>query len=136
MQCDHYPAGQSASMSNEHRDNYFHFLTDAVFGIVAPGHGLHSWRLVETMLAGSIPVVIGPVMLPLCDVIDWSSFIVHVPDWDIERIPEILASISPSQRVKMQELAIKTYHTYFSTVEKHMEGVWTILRDRILSQRG
>jgi hypothetical protein len=89
------------------------------------------------MLAGAIPVVVGPVLLPLCDIIDWSAFIVHCPDWnDVKLLPGRLRAMSADERARRQALSIATAKKYFSNPTDHMHGLWAILLQRILTKLG
>jgi hypothetical protein len=51
----------------DYHEGYFHALTHSKFGLVLPGHGVHSWRFLDTIRFGGIPVVVGPATLPSCD---------------------------------------------------------------------
>jgi len=55
-------------------------------------------RLVESMMSGSVPVIIsysGKVTLPMNEVIDWSKVVMQIPFGRIPELPFFLSTITP-----------------------------------------
>jgi len=56
------------------------------------GKGPSSWRLFETMRVGRVPVVISDDWVPPPG-IDWDSFVVRMPESDVQQIPSVLLGL-------------------------------------------
>jgi hypothetical protein len=73
---------------------FWRLIRGSVFGLVPRGWGLHSYRLLETMRGGAIPVLVGDgAALPFESVVDWSASAVVVAERNIEGIPARLARL-------------------------------------------
>jgi hypothetical protein len=61
---------------------HFSELSHSKFGLVPRGHGVYSYRLVEVMLSGAIPVIIsnGWVM-PFHDILNWDAFSIRIDEF-------------------------------------------------------
>jgi len=95
--------------------DYINQLKRSIFSLCPRGYGRTSFRLYESMMMGSIPVIISDAWKPpLYDVLDWNEFSLYVDENDISRIPEILATLSDEVRIKMGERAKEVYYEYFS----------------------
>lgn len=84
------------------------------FALAPAGNGLHSSRLMEAVFLGAIPVVAEPnLLLPFCDVVDWSAFSVRVAPERWREIPAILRAISPAELARMQAALAAARVAYF-----------------------
>ena len=112
---------------------YLPLLLESQFTIIMPGEGTHSYRLLEAMSAGSIPVLLGESAAPFRDVIDWDAVAVVQRDVSvagIEALPERLRRISMSERWKMQQRCLEAFHTYLASMEAHLDTLMTVFRRR------
>lgn len=92
------------------------FMQSCKFSLVPRGRGLHSYRLIESMAWGAIPVIVADTyVLPFADIIDWSQFSVVVEEKDIAKLPAILRNYSDTQLDVMRERAWKAYQKHFQS---------------------
>jgi hypothetical protein len=73
------------------------------FGLAPRGYGPSSFRFFEIMEMGIVPVYIhdGDNALPYKDILDYSRFSISIHINDIDRLPDILRSISDEQYMEM-----------------------------------
>ena len=94
--------------------NYHELQLRSRFALAPAGNGLHSSRLMEAVFLGAIPVLAEPeLLLPFCDVVDWSLFSVRVPAERWREIPALLRAITPERLVEMQRQLAHARETYF-----------------------
>jgi len=98
--------------------NYSRLLQQSRFGIAIRGFGLHSFRLVETMSAGAIPIIVADdLVLPFPLHIPWHIFSVRVQESQIHRIPHIVQYLTQNSThvQQMQQLSWYYYRKYFAS---------------------
>ncbi len=60
---------------------------ESKFALIVEGFGYSSFRLVEMMSAGSIPVIcVDHYVLPYADILDWENFSIRVPEHKFEQV--------------------------------------------------
>ena len=97
---------------------YLALLESSSFAFVPRGDAEFSYRLLEVMSAGCIPVVLADgLVLPFDRTIDWSTCSLHVSESKVLELPAMLAGIPPAQISDMQANAAKVYATVFSSLE-------------------
>lgn len=104
-------------------DPFFFFivLSPSSFQSVPPPtsrltrQGLHSYRLVETLGAGAIPVIVADdFVLPFADCLDWSTFSLRLRESQLLQLPDLVRAIPSEQMIRMQENALAAYRRYFA----------------------
>jgi hypothetical protein len=98
------------------RSTYLGELQRSMFCFTPPGTALWSFRLLESIAAGCIPVLFddGDEVLPFEDLIDWESIVVRVPPRKVSKSLEILKAISlPEMRTRLKAVsAVQPYLLY------------------------
>ena len=88
-------------------DEFIDMTNSSTFTIAPRGYGYTSFRLYESIQAGSIPVYIweGICVLPYQDKIDWGEFCVIIHSSMITCLPEILKKCDvPKMQAKLKEV--------------------------------
>lgn len=80
--------------------HYHELMARSLFTLCPAGYGRWSFRMIEALLNGSIPVIISDdYVLPMSDKIDWQNYCVVLPEKDLFDIDKILSAI-PIERTK------------------------------------
>ena len=96
--------------------DYQELMENSTFSLVPRGCGFNSYRLVEAMSYGSIPVIISDgFVLPFQEIIDWTMISIQVPEKNIPSIPMILEAISDERIQSMRKNLHKVYQKHFSS---------------------
>jgi hypothetical protein len=100
------------------REDYLGLLARSRFGLCPRGYGRTSFRLMEVMHAGCVPVYIhaGDAWLPYQDLLDWSEFCVLVDYRNLEGLHDVLAAM-PEARVKAMARRAKEVCDHSFTME-------------------
>lgn len=110
--------------------DYADFMKRAVFGAAPRGDNLFSYRFVEVLAAGAIPVVhANQWVWPLAPIIPWTNCCaVDIPEQDVNDTLEILQRLDRNQRCRMRQNAARIYNQYFRTSQGTMEGIMDALQ--------
>lgn len=110
---------------------YVDLLARSRFTIIAPGEGSHSYRLLEALHAGSIPVVLGHVALPFPHVVPWDAIALQLPvvtPHSLQALMHDLSSMSASSVNTMQATGQSVYFSVFSSLALHVDALVHELR--------
>ena len=95
------------------RLSYRDLMSRSVFTLCPAGYGRWTFRMIESLLCGSIPVILSDdYVLPFADKIDWSKYVIVVPENDLLKLPEILKSISSEKIKEMQQNIFQNKHLF------------------------
>ena len=96
---------------------YAALLAASLFAFVPRGDAEFSYRLLEVMSFGCIPIVVSDgLVLPFDRTVRWSDFSIHIPEQQIGHIPHLLTSIPRERARAMQRHVASTYAEYFSSM--------------------
>lgn len=89
---------------------------NSIFTLAPRGYGPTSFRLLEAMQMGSIPIYVSDYhWLPFAEEINWSEICLMVKDDNIENIPYLVDKILENgEHIKMKEKLRNIYDIYFS----------------------
>lgn len=99
------------------RREYVENLLGSDYALAIKGDGNYSYRFYEALSLGRIPVLLDTdCVLPLEDEIDYDSFVVRVPYYDLYHLDQIVSehysSVSEKQFAAMQQKARHAFEQY------------------------
>lgn len=117
---------------NYERYDYHDLLANSTFCLVPRGRRVGSYRFLETLEYGCIPVSMSNGWdLPFAEVIDWSKFSVSLDERMLLQVPNVIRSFSEREILQMRQQSLFVFHAYFSSVQKIIHTTFEILRERI-----
>ena len=108
--------------------DYLDLIANSTFCLVPRGRRLATYRFLEVLKYGCIPVVFNDSwVLPFDQIIDWKKIVVTVDGSDFHRLPQILADFSPIDISRYRILGRYIYESYFSSIEQIIQTTLEIL---------
>ena len=108
------PRWWTPTVSQQKLEEFINITQRSWFTLCPRGYGLQSFRIFETLQLGSIPIFVYDIeWFPFKEFIDWTTFCVCVHEKDINRIPDIINSISIEDRKKLIKNGQKAYKEIF-----------------------
>lgn len=125
------------------RYDYETLLQNSTFCLVPRGRRLGSFRFLEALQAGCIPVLLSNSwVLPFQSKIDWSQAVVWADERLLLQVPDILRSISPSKVFALRQQSQIIWERYMSSIEKIVfttfevsDGLWLLFRYTVYSKQ-
>lgn len=116
------------------RYDYKKLLYNATFCLVPRGRRLGSFRFLETLQAGCIPVLLSNGWeLPFGEVIDWKKAAVWADERLLFQVPSIVHGLSQPEIFAMRQQTQFLWEAYFSSMDKIINTVLEIVKDRVKS---
>lgn len=121
--------------TDESRYDSFDFddlMSQSTFCLTPRGRRLGSFRFLESLAKGCIPVVLSDGWVwPFADVIDWSKAALQVEEAWLPQVVDYLREIEGPVIEEMRRNCIKLYERYFSTTKKIVLNALEIIEMRI-----
>ncbi|BAD79642.1 hypothetical protein syc1452_c [Synechococcus elongatus PCC 6301] len=112
---------------------YTDLIARSRFSVAPRGHDIFSYRLLEVMAGGAIPVILADDwVLPFSELLDWSEFSLSVAEDRCWELPQLLQAISTDQWQVMQQHLQQVYQHYFYSLARQVQTLWQILDQRSL----
>ncbi len=114
--------GRVDALKGIYDKEYSNLLDNSIFGIVAKGDALFSYRLLETISRGAIPLVVSDGwVLPFDRTIDWNKCSLRFHQEAIDSIPYVVNNLEEDVILRMQENSIKNYNNFFKDIRSIMQ---------------
>ncbi|KAJ3050385.1 Exostosin-1, partial [Rhizophlyctis rosea] len=112
--------------------DYDSVLTTSTFSLCPRGRRLGSYRFLESLRAGSIPVLLGDGYIPpFGEWIDWTKAAVTIPESRLDMMLPTLRSFSTKQTYAMRRQTRFFYEMYFSSNAQIARTTLEVLRSRL-----
>ncbi|XP_065089459.1 exostosin-1 [Ochlerotatus camptorhynchus] len=114
------------------RYDYETLLQNSTFCLVPRGRRLGSFRFLEALQAGCIPVLLSNSwVLPFQSKIDWQQAAIWADERLLLQVPDIVRSISTSRILALRQQTQVLWERYFSSIEKIVFTTFEIIRERL-----
>ncbi|XP_053617126.1 exostosin-1 isoform X1 [Plodia interpunctella] len=116
--------------------DYEQLLANSTFCLVARGRRLGSYRFLEALAAGCVPVLLSNGWrLPFDERIDWRRAVIWADERLLLQVPELVRSVPPERVLALRQQTQLLWEQYFSSIEKIVFTTIEILLERILAHR-
>jgi hypothetical protein len=111
--------GKIDAVSLKGDNEYEKLLLNSTFAFVPRGDALFSYRLLEVMSFGCIPIILSDGWTLLFDrTVRWEKFCLQLHAEAIPQIPQILSSLTSGDIQARQQETLIAYQTHLSSLEK------------------
>ena len=117
-------------------EDYRQIMTNADFAFIPRGDALFSYRLLEAMSFGCIPIILSDNwVLPFDRLIDWSSCTLRPREDEVVACATLLKRLSDEEVLDRKKKVLQIYETYFSSLERMITNGLLVELEQCLAQR-
>jgi len=110
---------------------YKELLQNTAFGLVLRGDNLYSYRFLEVLSAGAIPVIFSDRwVLPFYEAVDYKKFAIVLKESQAPQLLSILAKYSDADICRMRQEAKRVYRASFSSFDAKLETAMEVFERR------
>ena len=110
---------QLDAISGRADEDYRDLMENADFAFIPRGDALFSYRLLEAMSFGSIPIVLADNwVLPFDRLIDWSSCALRPREDEIGTCIELIKTLSDAEVFQRKQKVLEVYRQHFASLEQ------------------
>ncbi|XP_055855972.1 exostosin-1 [Episyrphus balteatus] len=114
------------------RYDYETLLQNSTFCLVPRGRRLGSFRFLEALQAGCIPVLLSNAwVLPFESKIDWKQAAIWADERLLLQVPEVVRSIPVNRILALRQQTQILWERYFGSIEKIVFTTFEIIRERL-----
>jgi len=114
------------------RYDYEVLLRNSTFCLVPRGRRLGSFRFIEVLQTGCIPVLLSNSwVLPFSEIIDWKSSAIWADERLLLQVPDIVRSVESERVMSLRQQSQLLWHMYFSSIDRIIFTTLEIVRQRI-----
>lgn len=118
-------AGRIDALAGKTDPEYEGLLDRSVFAFVVRGDALFSYRLLEAMARGAIPIILSDGwVLPFDRLIDWESAALRFHHDAVPQIPSLLEALTPDEIAGLQAGVRFAYSEYLSDLDRIAEAMF------------
>ena len=111
----------------------FYDLMNTTFGLVPAGRQPNSFRFIEVLSAGCIPVLIADnYVKPFDTLIHWHQCVLHFPTSQMHRIIPALRALRPDDIVKRQHNCLRFYNAFLKNDDALLDAAMRALKERFM----
>jgi hypothetical protein len=108
---------------------YRQLMTNTDFALVIRGDNLYSYRFLEVLSAGAVPVILADKwVLPFFEVIDYSKFAIVVPEMDVGTVADTVRAIPAEVVCAMRREALRVFRKHFKTFDAQLETFMQVVK--------
>lgn len=120
---------------NYDKYDFVDLMKDSKFCLTPRGRRLGSFRYLEAMSFGCIPVILSDGWVkPFDDIIDWSCAALQFDEDSLLQVTDMLRDISDDTIDRMKKNCMSLYQRYFSTIERIILTTLSIVEKRIKNE--
>nr|CAB3244015.1 probable glycosyltransferase At5g11130 [Phallusia mammillata] len=112
-------------------NTYMEYLRKSKFCLVVRGREVWSPRLVESLFAGCVPVILSNhYHLPLQGIVDWNQFSIIVPENEVADLKQILHRVTSQQLLEMQAKITSVYqHFVWNNPAQPSDAFYSVMQE-------
>ena len=131
---DHMKPEKHKDVTSLHKcgvGEYKELLQNTAFGLVLRGDNLYSYRFLEVLSAGAIPVIFSDRwLLPFYEAVDYSKFAIVLKESQAPQLLELLAKYTDDDVCRMRKEAKRVFRASFSSFDAKLETAMRVFERR------